>query len=90
VNYDVAGKRIVINKNEIANWKNLTKVEMATHGEWTRNFLRLKSFTTDANYAYITLQAPESAIIYSVPEILRRLKWYFFSNAREFVDAPGE
>ncbi|HVY40797.1 MAG TPA: right-handed parallel beta-helix repeat-containing protein [Polyangia bacterium] len=76
----------------VAAWKTLTKVEMHLMVLWADNTMRLASVTTSGSTAYLKVQSPEDGIIFQrpnpafFPSSLR----YYFENALEFLDQPGE
>jgi len=96
VRWDVNKKIVTINKSEIANWKNLTRVEFCTMSHFTGNHLRIASYTTDSSYAYLTFKTPEINVINGVEENFRTsgypsgLVGFWFENAYEFIDMEGE
>lgn len=93
---------IDINASEISSWSNFNKVEMVTSNEWMQANLRLASFTTSGSVAHVTPQYPDITRPYRSFCYLRAPNdqgcsntpsshdSYFFENAREFLDQPGE
>ena len=97
VRWNVNKKIVTINKSEIANWKNMTRVEFCTMSHFTGNHLRIASYTTDSSYAYLTFKTPEINVINGVEENFRTsgygyngLVGFWFENAYEFIDMEGE
>jgi hypothetical protein len=87
---DITNKQYKINKTEISNWAELNKVEMVVQPHWYHNRLRVASFTTDANYAYVSFLSPDkdNAFNKSAPNYASNA--YHFENAYELIDAQGE
>ncbi|CAH1195379.1 hypothetical protein PAECIP111891_00665 [Paenibacillus allorhizoplanae] len=87
---DVTNKQYKINKAEISNWTDFNQVEMVVQPHWYHNRLRLSSYTTDTNYAYVSFLSPDQdhAFDKSAPNYASNA--YYFENAYEFLDAPGE
>jgi len=96
VRWDEKKKIVTINKTEIANWENLTRVEFCTMSHFTGNHLRIASFTTDASNAYLIFRTPEIDLINGVEENFRTSGYphgpvgYWFENAYELIDMEGE
>jgi len=89
IQWDAEHLTIRIGKNNIAQWRNFNKVEMVTLNAWTGNHLRLQGFTTDSDYAYVSIQ-PEERCVFHVAAFAFQGKEYFFENAYEFLDSEGE
>jgi len=89
ITWDAEGKKIKIGKKNIAQWKNFDKVEMVTINAWTGNHLRLKNFTTDSLFAYVSIKDEEQCV-FRVAAFAFQGKEYFFENAYEFLDNEGE
>jgi hypothetical protein len=92
---DVNAHNVQVASSAVSNWNNLTKVEMHLNLAWTDNTLRLASYTTSGNTAYITFQKAEDDILYirpfpGVTAWAANAKCYYFENAFEFLDQPGE
>jgi len=89
--YSTSDHTIQVAASEVANWKNLTKVEMHYMTEWGDNVLRLASLTTSGSNATLKFQSSEDAILFvrSYPYFAKN-QCYFFENALEFLDQPGE
>jgi len=94
---DNTAQNIQIASSEIGNWKNLTKVEMHLMTGWGDNTLRLASFTTTGNTAYLKIQSPEAGIVFVRPfphlggqfgGFTKHV--YYLENALELLDQPGE
>jgi hypothetical protein len=78
-------------------WNNLTKVEMHIMTGWGDNTLRLASVSVSGSTATLTVQSPESAIVFvrPFPHLGGQFNTfqkhvYYFENALEFLDQPGE
>ncbi len=91
---DANAHNIQVDSSAISNWKNFTKVEMRMMIGWAETVLRLASFTTSGNTAYVKFQADEDAILFlrPNPSVTRdtTTRNYYFENALEFLDSPGE
>jgi hypothetical protein len=83
---------VQVASSEVGNWNNLTKVEMHLMINWGDATLRLAASSTTGNTASLTFQNPENGILSQRPfPILGSVKQaYYFENAYEFLDTPGE
>ena len=83
---------VQVASSQVANWNNLTKVEMHLMINWGDATLRLASYSTTGATAFLKFQSPEADILSQRPfPILASVKQaYYFENALEFLDAPGE
>lgn len=89
--WDEANKRIVVNASETSNWQSLNEVEMIVFKEWTQNNSRISSFSVSGSDAYVSLMEPDRTRNFQTQQYLRQSnQGYFFENAYEFLDAPGE
>ena len=92
LSWDIAGRRMEINASEISNWQRLNEVEMVILGGGVnQSNLRVGSFSTAGSSAFVTPQEPERKRIFVQgypPKVPARPYW--FENALEFLDAPGE
>ncbi len=90
--WDSGAHNFKVASSDVANWKNLTKVEMHLMVLWADNIMRLASVTTSGDTSYVKVQSPEDGLIFErpnpafFPSSLR----YYFENALEFLDQPGE
>jgi hypothetical protein len=87
--WDTAQGQVVVKKEQVSNWKNFTKVEIVTINQFTSNHIRLNSYSTDSDFAYLKMQDEESKILRKVVKAF----WYnsyWFENASEFIDVEGE
>ena len=92
---DADAHNVQVPSSVVSNWNNLTKVEMHLMLGWGDNILRLASYTTSGNTAYLKFQKTEDDILYirpypSVTAWAVNAKAYYFENAYEFLDQPGE
>lgn len=91
---DSTAHTILMDSSAVSNWKNFTKVEMHMMVGWAGTILRLASFTTSGATASVKFQPDEDAILFirPNPSVNRDTKTrnYFFENALEFLDSPGE
>jgi hypothetical protein len=83
---------VQVASSQVANWDNPTKVEMHLMINWGDATLRLASYSTTGATAYLKFQSPEAGILSQRPfPVLGSDKHaYYFENAFEFLDAPGE
>jgi hypothetical protein len=83
---------VQVASSQVANWNNLTKVEMHLMINWGDATLRLASYSTTGATAFLKFQSPEAGILSQRPfPILASVKQaYYFENALEFLDVPGE
>ncbi|HJX63965.1 MAG TPA: right-handed parallel beta-helix repeat-containing protein, partial [Polyangia bacterium] len=83
---------VQVASSQVANWNNLTKVEMHLMINWGDAILRLASYSTTGATAFLKFQSPEAGILSQRPfPILASVKQaYYFENALEFLDVPGE
>lgn len=88
---DKAGHSVQVASSAVGSWNNLTKVEMHMMLAWADNTLRIASVTPSGNNATIKFQTAEDAILYVRPFAgLGSNSCYYFENALEFLDQPGE
>ena len=92
LSWDTDGLTIEINESEISDWQRLDQVEMVILGRGVnQGNLRIASFDIAGSSAVVTPREPERTRIFQQaypPKENRRP--YFFENAYEFLDAPGE
>ena len=83
---------VQVASSQVATWDNPTKVEMHLMINWGDATLRLASYSTTGATAYLKFQSPEAGILSQRPfPVLGSDKHaYYFENAFEFLDAPGE
>jgi len=83
---------VQVANSQVANWANLTKVEMHLMINWGDATMRLASYFNDGSTAYLKFQSPEADILAQRPfPILGSVKQaYYLKNAFEFLDAAGE
>jgi hypothetical protein len=83
---------VQVASSQVANWNNLTKVEMHLMINWGDATLRVASYSTTGATAFLKFQSPEAGILSQRPfPILASVKQaYYFENAFEFLDVPGE
>ncbi len=74
-----------IPKANMAAWANLNNVELVTTEAFMAVRMLLSSYTTDDTYAYVYGISPERFMPKDQDQAA-----YFFENAYEFIDAPGE
>jgi hypothetical protein len=94
--WDKAAHNVQLPSTYVANWTNLTKVEMHLMTAWADNTLRVASISTSSSTAYVKFQSPEDGILFARPNPrLDQQGWgagrvFYFENALEFLDQPGE
>lgn len=87
-------------------WNNLSKVEMYTSREWLMNIMRVSSIVTQGTQIRVNFQSNDTNIGWLIFCVLREpndqgsncynpgsgshRSYYFFENALEFLDSPGE
>jgi hypothetical protein len=82
---------VSVASSAVANWSNLTKVEMHLMTAWSDNTLRLASLTPSGNNTLVRFQSTEDALLFVRPfPGLGASEWYYFENALEMLDLPGE
>jgi hypothetical protein len=83
---------VQVASSQVSNWNNLPKVEMHLMINWGDAILRLASYSTTGATAFLKFQSPETGILSQRPfPILASVKQaYYFENALEFLDVPGE
>jgi hypothetical protein len=72
-------------KANMADWANLNNVEIVTTDAFMAVRGLISSYTTDDEYAYVYVISPERFMKKDQDQ-----GSYFFENAYEFIDAPGE
>jgi hypothetical protein len=88
---DKSTHTVEVASSAVASWNNLTKVELHLMTAWADNTLRLASVTPSGNNASLRFQSPEDAILFVRPYPgLGASESYYFENAFEFLDQPGE
>jgi len=94
--FDKSAHNVQVSSSYVANWNNLTNVEMHFMINWTDNVLRLASYSTSGGTAYLKFQSAEDAILLTRPfpqlgfTTTGRSQAFYFENALEFLDQPGE
>lgn len=91
LSWDNETKEIVVNREEIADWRQFRDVEMIIQQYWGESTVRLERYTLDGDEARIKLQEPEGSMLFARPFAPKKDgQYYHFENAHEFVDAEGE
>ena len=89
--WDAGGRRIEIASNEIVNWQHLNDVEIVIPGKGVNQAnLRLASFAVAGASAFVTPREPERTRIFQQGYPPKENRPYYFENALEFLDQPGE
>jgi len=90
--WDTGGRRIEIASNEITNWQRLNQVEMIIIGRGVNQTnLRVQSFSVSGSSAFVTGLEPERSRLFQQTYPPKdAFRPFFFENALELLDAPGE
>jgi hypothetical protein len=89
--WDVANREAVVDARDVGAWTNLQRVEMFLLQSWVVSWLRIESVKVEGDKARITFQEPERDLVFSHPYPWpRNTDPYYFVNALEFLDEPGE
>jgi hypothetical protein len=90
--WDTSGRRIQVADDEIENWARLNQVEMVILGRGVnQSQFRVASFSLSGNSAWITPREPERTRIFQqVYPPKDNFRPFYFENAFELLDAPGE
>ncbi len=94
--WDKDAHNVQVPSSVVGDWNNLTKVEMHINIAWGDSMMRIASITSSGGTAYVKFQSDEDAIVFVRPNPrMDQLGWgqgraYFFENALEFLDQPGE
>jgi hypothetical protein len=90
--YDEGGRRIEIATSEIGNWQRRTQTELVLLGKGVNQAnLRIASTTTSGSSTFVTGMDPERTRLFSQGYPIKEPnRPYFFENALELLDAPGE
>lgn len=91
VEWDIVNRQAIVDAKDVGAWRSLKRVEMFLQQSWVVSFLRLESIAVEGARARITFQAPERDLVFSHPYPWpRNTDPYYFVNALEFLDEPGE
>jgi hypothetical protein len=94
--WDKTANNLQVPTSAVADWKNLTKVEMHVMIAWGDSTLRLASITSSGSTALVKFQSPESPLVFVRPNPrMDQVGWgsgraYYFENALEMLDQAGE
>jgi hypothetical protein len=94
--WDKAANNLQIPTTAVADWKNLTKVEMHVMIAWGDSAMRIASITSSGTTALVKFQSPESPMVFVRPNPrMDQVGWgsgraYYFENALEMLDQAGE
>ena len=89
--FDKMNQSIKINATEISNWKDLATVEMVFNQHWYQSRVRIESFKTEKDTAFVTLKQPvKNQFFQMYPSMLKANKAYYFENSLDFLDQDGE
>lgn len=83
-------RRILIERKDIAQWKNFQRVEFVFARHWSQQNGRLFRFDVRGDVAALKLREPESDRILGLTQATGPRQTYHFENAWEFLDAGGE
>jgi hypothetical protein len=82
---------IQVATSDVGAWSDPTKVEMHAMTVWADNTLRIASVTLSDSNATLKFQSPEDDVLFVRPyPYLAPNQCYYFENALEFIDQPGE
>lgn len=89
--YSNTDHNVQVAASDVGSWSDPTKVEMHLMTAWADNTLRIASATLSDSNATLRFQSTEDAILFVRPyPYLASSQCYFFENAFEFIDQPGE
>jgi hypothetical protein len=89
--WDIGNREAVVDAKDAGRWRNLKRVEMFLQQFWVVSVLRVESVAVEGARARITFQQPERDVVFSHPYPWpRNTDPYYFVNALEFLDEPGE
>ena len=91
--WDHPNKTIVVKASDVGSWANLNQVEMVMHRSIAQSNLRIASMSTSGTLSRIVTQDPERKWVFyygDAVETYYRNVPYYFENAYEFIDVPGE
>lgn len=89
--WDESNRQIVVPPSSVASWSDLSSVEIVVLKEWTQNNLRVESVIGREEGLFILPQEPDRTKAFQGHLFLRtNAQSYFFENALELLDAPGE
>ena len=90
---DQAAHNLQVPASAVSSWKNFTMVEMHVMIDGADNTLRLASFTTTGDTAYMTFQSPEDRFVFTRPNpqpLVGGATGVLLRERYEFLDQPGE
>ena len=90
--WDTAGRVVEVSRDEVGDWERLNQVEMVILGKGVnQSNLRLASIAVSGTNARITAREPERTRLFEQEYPPKEpSRPYYFENAPEFLDAPGE
>jgi hypothetical protein len=89
--WDTLNRRVEINRSEISDWERLNQVEMIILGKGAnQGNLRIASFSPAGTSAFVVPLEPERTRMFAQEYPPKESRPYYFENAIEFLDAPGE
>ena len=91
-NWDIGGRRLEVADDEIGNWQRRNQAEMVILGRGVnQSNLRVGSVSFSGSSAFITPSEPERTRIFQqVYPPKDQFRPYYFENAFELLDSPGE
>lgn len=91
IRWDEENKTIIIDSEVAGKWQNLNQVEMVVHKHWNEDHIRIKSLLKNGDETTVVPMQPEQSMEFISSHPKRRTgQSFYFENAREFVDSPGE
>ena len=89
--WDEADRRIVIPKDEIEGYADLTSAEMVVFRIWDQEIMRIESYDLFNSWAYVRPREPERTTAFAGESPPKRdNQVYYLQNALEFLDTRGE
>ncbi len=89
--WDEGARTVWIRGSQISQWARLNQVEMVILGAGVNQAnLRISSFTVSGSSAAVVPLEPERARLFSQGYPSKTIRPFYFENAFEFLDAPGE
>jgi hypothetical protein len=91
-NFDVERRKISVKSDEMPALASLDGVEMVMNQHWYQSRVRIAAVERAKDSLLIALREPEAQIFFGMTSYNMHLpgKPYYWENAREFLDSPGE
>lgn len=89
--WDVPGRRVRLDSASVGNWKDLSKIEFVVKSHWATARLHVGTLIKSGADAYLTPVEAERKAFFETPYFPEEPdQSFYFENAPEFLDAPGE